>query len=239
MNYTIDYLWEQGARMENEDSLAIMQLTVGHTPAIFALVADGIGGMDGGELASGIIANRLKCAFERASYNVNTFTLKSLRKILTRELYSCHADLTAYSKRYGTPLGSTCSLICLIGRKGFLLHIGDSHIYSSARHHLNQSRNQHLTLLSRDHSNKKGHLTRCIGHGTYHGLQHCSLHLKANDILLLCTDGFYRRMTDDIINLPKYLTLFPQDTCLKHLHTLATRRGESDNAGAILIQLSK
>lgn len=240
MKYLTEYLWEQGNRFENEDSIAILQVTAGNTPALLAVVADGIGGLSHGELASAVVTNRLRCAFENLSYQPENFNLKTLKHIFKRELYSCHKDLLQYGVRHESPLGTAVSLVCIVNTRGFLLHTGDSRIYKFTAAslvsalHINPARR-----LSRDHIDKSGRLTSCIGYGKKLQLHSKSIQINSLHSLLICSDGFYRRIQPEIIRFPSLIKLYPGNQFLNTLYSLAVKRGETDNASAILIQFTK
>ena len=240
MKYITEYLWEQGDRYENEDSIAILQLNVGKTPAILAIVADGIGGFSNGELASAVVTNRLRCAFENSSYNPDNFNIRTLKHILKRELYSCHRELLEYGSQKSCPLGTTISLVCIIKSQGFLINTGDSRIYRfpSGRFHSFLSGSS-VRQLTNDNTNDTGRLTSCIGHGQKMQLCYRKFHIRQGDTFLVCSDGFYRRIQPEINNFSHLLKLYPQNHFLNCLYSLAIKRGETDNASAITIQVTK
>ena len=229
MHYYTHYIWEQGSRTTNEDSLTIMQLNIQNRPALLAIIADGIGGMLNGEDASGIVTNRLKCAFETASYNPATFRLSLLKKTFLREVSACHHDLLKYSAASGHKMGTTLCLICIIGNRGLIMHIGDSRIYSLSPYR----------QLTSDHTDGLRRLTKCIGYGNYQRPTIRYIHTTPGRKYLLCSDGFYRRLTDAIPSLNTSHKRNDYYDQLKYLYSLATCRGEKDNISAILIECKK
>ena len=71
--------------MVNEDSLTVFGATKAGRDYLLAAVADGIGGLCSGEIASGHITYRLKLAFEMAISRHSVIDSdKLLRIILTR-----------------------------------------------------------------------------------------------------------------------------------------------------------
>lgn len=191
MHYITSYLWEQGARPDNQDSLSILNLTIGHTPYLFATVADGIGGLSKGSTASAVLVHNLKCAFEEASHLSHPPSRSNLKHLILRELYRTHLHLLEYGRQHDLELGTTCSLVCIAGTHGFAIHIGDSHIYH--RHHrLFPNPLRRTTTYGPDHIDSSGHLTRCIGHGSFHRIHCYNFTMHTGDSLVLCTDGYYR-----------------------------------------------
>ena len=229
MKYEINHLWETGSRPRNEDSIGIMQLEINRTPVIFAAVADGIGGLSKGEDASGILINSLRCAFEEATNSQATCNLQFIKRRFNREFYSVHRTLLAYGKESNIRLGTTCSLICIIGSKGFILHIGDSRIYIS------EKRTNNLNQITHDDINSSKQLLKCIGHGSFNSPAYIPFKLNPDSVILLASDGFYKRLNNEIISIPSFLKADSGSDCLRYLNSLSRHRGEGDNSSAILI----
>lgn len=189
MNYSTTHLWTRGERITNEDSLAIMSITINHRQYLFAVVADGIGGLNDGENASCYVTSRLKTCFEDSTRQMHRITMRRLRTILRKELYCCHQTLLTYSELHKYRTGTTCSIVCMCNRHGFILHVGDSRIY--------RLRRQRLRQYTTDQQDSRHRLIRCIGCGTFHRIDAFHIHLFRHDSILLCTDGFYRPGSTD------------------------------------------
>jgi len=225
-------LWEQGKRVENEDSIAVMNITADRHPLIMAVVADGIGGLNRGEVASSMVTYSLKTAFEQATRHYRCLNLRSLRSTMLRELYKCHLNLVSLGEREGIKLGTTLSLIVLMGKRGFLISVGDSHIYRI------NGEGRDNSLLTRDYvSNNR--LTRCIGTGEYYRPQTKKIRIKDGMYYLLCTDGFYRRNTIELLTVDsETVSIYSMDAWLKRMHNRAVSRGEKDNSSAVIIGIT-
>ena len=59
MQFISEVYWDRGAREVNEDSLSLQQVSIRGKKVVFALVCDGIGGLEQGETASGFVAERM------------------------------------------------------------------------------------------------------------------------------------------------------------------------------------
>lgn len=190
MRYVTAHIWEKGQREINEDSVAILNLALNNKSMLLAVVADGIGGMEKGEVAASEITLRLKLAFEKAVTKYGKIKgIAYFKNHLLKEIYCCHKRILEYGKKEGIKLGTTCSLICLMDKKGFLIHLGDSRIY--------KRRGESLKLLTKDDVNLEGQLTKCVGAGKYRGIYYKKVKLKANEEFLICTDGFYKNNGDN------------------------------------------
>ena len=157
MKFTTAYLWETGGRMVNEDSLTVFGATKAGRDYLLAAVADGIGGLCSGEIASGHITYRLKIAFEMAISRHSVIDSDKLLRIILRELYSCHRDLLKLGRLENTSYGTTVSALIVKDRRAYCISIGDSRIYRYNRllHGACQ--------IGRNHVDLRGRLTRCIG----------------------------------------------------------------------------
>jgi serine/threonine protein phosphatase PrpC len=229
IEYETAYVWEKGRRATNEDSIALMDLYSGRTHLIFAALADGIGGLSHGEYASSLVIKRLKDSFEDLSRRDLSHTANVRRlfyRSFLRVLYSCHNELIRLSEYKDTALGTTLSLICIADDRGFSINIGDSRLYQISPGHVN--------LLSRDDTDKRGRLTRCIGRGTY-GRKHSSeIRIHSGDTFILCSDGFYRLGESEFTGLSHPLADSLINICSHNLS-----KGERDNLSAIAIRAHK
>lgn len=187
---------------------------VGVTGHLF-VVADGMGGMSGGEVASGL-------AVETISWYVAKtmpwfYRYQDGREVdLERELR--HAvqvtqdtvkDAAAHS-RYRR-MGTTLTLACLLWPRVYVVHAGDSRCYVRRGDKLIRMTTDHtlaqkavdegvLTASQAEAAGLGNSLWNCIGAGQKEvtpELYHTTL--KPGDELLLCTDGLTRRLTDDAI----------------------------------------
>lgn len=185
MEYTVDYIWDKGSRSINEDSLAILSLTLGRTPFLFAVVADGIGGLSEGENASSYLVNQLRNSVWNYTRSAHRINLRQLHKLIERELFRAHHAISSYGVNKGINLGTTVSLICLHNAMGFILHTGDCRISSGGK------------TLTNSHTDNKGRLIRCIGAGHYFFPQHKKLKIKKGEQIILSSDGYYLNNSGD------------------------------------------
>ena len=229
MKYRTATIWEQGGRKENEDSISLLNVKVGNKPMLIACIADGIGSLDHSEIASSMVTYAVKDAFEEIIRSKPDVTLKQIQKRIYRVLYTCHKDIRAKSMRLNIRMGTTCSVVCLVGNRGFFISIGDSRVYIMRRH-AKSSR-----LVSRDDT-RRGALNTCIGLGRYKRIRGKRFCLLRGDSVLICTDGFYKRQERDILSRNAYESEGQPDDWLKSQTEKVIKRGEKDNISAIVIR---
>ncbi len=234
--YSTAYIWDRGGRPVNEDSIAITDLYSDSDRMLLAVVADGIGGLKRGDYASSYVTYRLKSSFEDMSRRAGPVSHDRMLRNLKKTLCSCHRYLSSLVSDGGEGLGTTVTLLLLTGREGSVIRVGDSHLY-----HIRHD----PVLIGRDHTDGYGRLTRCIGHGSYHRVAHQRLRVKRGDIILLCSDGFYKRGESKLTSFKNIPAKDHQSitdrltSTLNDIRSYVTDMGEKDNISAIAIHIGK
>ena len=131
-------------RRINQDSLCIVQADSFRGRIIMALICDGMGGEESGEIASKAAVdmmrkwflNRLpvlckkKRIFEPGNYFLCREILSDVKKIITE----LNGNLCVYGAEKGIRCGTTLSLIIIFGNGDYVTaHTGDSRIYRIKR----------------------------------------------------------------------------------------------------------
>ena len=244
--------WEYAAltdvgrvRRNNEDAVAV-------DPAFgLALLADGMGGYAGGEVASGMAIALLQARIGR--WLVHTGPLpaaRAVRRTLQLGVEEANEAIleagTANPQLHG--MGTTLVLAVFGGRRAIVGHIGDSRCY--------RLRSGMLELLTRDHSMLQEQLdaglitteeaalsphrnlvTRALG--IEHGVQ-LEMHehdAQDGDLFLLCSDGL-----SELVPVEQLFTLLIQSDNLGQkaalLVTAANDNGGRDNISVVLAKAS-
>ena len=228
-------------REENEDSFF-----ADPEPAVF-LVSDGMGGHQGGALASGIISEDLPVMVENALDRLRVGTTRAIMSLLKRAIaeQSRQLQLEATSEAGFKDMGATLVIALLKNGRCFVANIGDSRAY--------RLRKGRLTQLTRDHSvvsdliekgriepeealahEASGQLTRYVGMETKARSHVRSFGLKKADRILLCTDGLTDMLADKKIASVLKAETDPHAAC-KALVVAANQAGGHDNVTALII----
>ncbi len=247
------------AGKNNEDRFAVASFVASErdgTPILFAVLADGIGGHRGGEVAAELAVNHI---VQSAAGNNGRFSRYTIEEAI-REASDAIAAHSA-SKEELKGMGATCAIAWIIGDKLHTAYVGDSRIYL-----IRGGRIQQLTI---DHTwvqeaIEKGILTPEMArqHPNVHVIRRYlgspvppdpdfrlnlfddddgvraennqGARLLPNDILLLCSDG----LTDLVWN-DEILEVIRSKPNLKEacraLIELANQRGGHDNITVVLI----
>jgi serine/threonine protein phosphatase PrpC len=205
-------------------------------------VADGMGGHQSGDLASGMIVNALRDvpAPERLSELVDLVDdrIIEVNRRLREEAASRGADQM---------IGSTVVALLARGRHGVCLWAGDSRLY--------RLRDGVMQQLSRDHSqveemialgevlreDAESHpfanvITRAVGASDELIVDVDLLELRPGDVYLLCSDGLFKELRESEIAV--MLGQGGPETCTRNLISLALERGSRDNVTVVVVQIS-
>lgn len=207
-----------------------------------AVVADGMGGYEGGAIASGIAVDVVRAQYMNSQY-------EQTEKALLEAMNAAHEAIVTFAREHPevADMGTTCTAVVLRHDHLYFVHVGDSRLYLI--------RNSEITRLSQDHTvtNRligQGQLTpeEAPLHPEYHVLtaalgMHGSLTIQcletplpilANDVLLLCTDGLHDVVKDE--ELRDAALSYPAGTACRKLVEQAKSRGGLDN---ITLQILK
>lgn len=234
-----------GQREEQEDSFAVLNaadLARLSSQGLFALVADGMGGMEGGKQASEWAAG----------FFVQLFRERDPRKDVPEWFYqSVHAISDSVYRQFGGRSGTTLAAIHLLEGRLYWASVGDSAIYLARdggvfqlnREHtcLNQLYLQELERAVIDKARAENdedarRLTSFVGIDqlTEVDLNLRPMALQRGDALLLCSDGISGVLTPP--ELMEAMTLAPKEGAelLEHMVLEKGVPGQ-DNYTGILI----
>ncbi len=203
------------------------------------LVADGMGGHDAGEVASGAIVEHM------GTIGIASSAADQHARFVDR-LTKANRQLQAYSEqRNGATVGST--IVALLAYEGqyTCLWMGDARIYQIRRGKLRQ--------LSRDHSEvqelvesgvltkeearnwpRRNVITRAVGVQPELNLDAVYGAMEDNDTYLLCSDGLTAHCTDEDI-LEAVSGRRAKEAC-EILLDLTLSRGGTDNVTIVIVQ---
>lgn len=232
-------------RALNEDAVAV------NVDYGFAVVADGMGGHNAGDIASRIAVNTLN---ERLPVKIQHFRAgaRQPRPHQFAEQLIGEANRAIYTTALGHAdcqgMGTTLALWLLHGEHAALLHIGDSRIY--------RLRNGQLQQLTRDDSllrdqvesglisaaeaatsHNRHFVTRALGLGLQAAVHIHEEVVRAGDLYLLCSDGLTEMVQDSDIELILDQLKTNLELTAHHLIQLANDYGGTDNISVALVRV--
>jgi serine/threonine protein phosphatase PrpC len=232
-----------------QSSLTQPEVLLGDQLGHLLVVADGMGGHRGGEVASAmavmgienLLLNTIGWLFRLRGDGV----LSELRDALKTTDRWVEEAADRQPELQG--MGTTITLAYMTGRSLYVAHVGDSRCYLL--------RNGHIAQLTRDHTlvdkmvsdglltpeqaathAMSNIVTNAVGGGS-HGVQP-EVHkhaLTGDDVIILCTDGLYQHVSDEEIGAAVTEETSPADAC-QRLVALANARGGTDNITALVVR---
>ena len=224
------------------------------------LVADGMGGVAGGELASKMAADtfltRIHAFLQDDDVTLpfeierNNGYIPSLMKYAIEE-----ANATVYQYGMNDPsmkgMGTTFTAVIPYNGTLYVGHIGDSRLYRIRGHEITQLSEDHtlvqqlvnqgqITPQEARHHPKKNVITRSLGPKSKIKIDIFSESLMPGDIYLLCSDGLYGMVQEEEFS-NQLLALEGNDLegIGKQLINLANEGGGKDNITLVLFRIEE
>ena len=214
------------------------------------VVADGIGGAEGGELASRLaISTLVNLVLQVPDWIllVDDTRAQETMKRAARYYRRVDAEIArrASEDRTLSGMGTTMTLAYSLGADLFVVQVGDSRAYLHRKGELQRLTRDHTlvqTLVDLGQITPAGAashplrhiLTQALGgHGKDLKAEVQRLQLADGDCLLLCTDGLTEMVTDDLIASVLQRNGRAEEDC-RTLVGLALQRGGRDNVTVIV-----
>ena len=229
-------------RENNQDALEYGTLG---TTAQYAVVCDGMGGANGGNIASKIAVEVIGSRI-RDGFNENMGP-GSVERLLESAMATANIGVYDRAQQQSELIGMGTTVVAAItcGKTAYISHVGDSRLYLM--------RNGQLSVITRDHSvvqgliesgqiteeearshPRKNYITRAIGVVAEESGEYDELELESGDRLLLCTDGLTNEVPADAM---AELLKKPADEALEALIRAALDNGGADNTTAVLMDI--
>lgn len=225
-------------REHNEDNHGEFTFPDG---ALLLVVADGMGGHEGGEIASQI-------AVEAIGHIVRHSPATDPRERLHNGFLVAHQRVVTQAEKVGKKgMGTTAVAVHVKGDEAYVAHVGDSRCYLVRKggvvwvttDHTRVQKMVSMGILSAaeaKHHPDANIVTRAIGHGASPDgdgpalvpeIQKEPLILQSGDVLVLCSDGLYDDVTD--AEIAAMATGEDLKQAAEDLIDLANQRGGHDN----------
>ncbi len=232
-------------RLQNEDNYGIRQ---NYDSFILAVVADGMGGMDQGEIASKLAVE----TFMDAHIPPDITTPENRADWLISLIERANERVSAEVRNGGT----TLSIVLAVGRELNIAHVGDSRIFLARKNILCQLSEDHsmvamlLASGAIEYEESLNHPQRNIilksigskpklSHGYVQDLskfgEDLSLTLEDGDTLILCSDGVWDLIP--VHELPEVFESSPHlQGAVDNIIERVLERGANDNATIIALK---
>jgi protein phosphatase len=230
---------DQGLRRLNNEDTILVDENQG-----ICLVADGIGGNAGGEIASRLFSQTAENAFSGVPFQ------EELRYQILQKVFA-DANETIFNYAQSHPgcdgMGCTAEMLVLNDDRFMLGHIGDSRTYRLRDGEIKQLTLDHtlvkqqldqglITQEEAKHHSFKNVILRAVGIQQNPSLDVLRGNVYPGDMFLLCSDGLTDMVEDDFIKNH----LISEKGIREKVDGLiqeANARGGKDNISAILVQI--
>lgn len=209
-----------------------------------AVVADGMGGAEGGEIASRLAAHAVRDSYAAAAAADPEANLIAG--------FSAAQDAIAGCSRERPELrgmGTTCTAVAIVGRKAYFAHVGDSRLYLLHGGSIFQLTHDHtavnrlveagvITPEEAANHPEQHVLTRALGANSELAtdVAQAPIPLEAGDVLVLCTDGLWNMVSNE--ELHSVIRNTNLQTACRRLIELAKQRHGTDNITVQLLKLN-
>ena len=239
-------------REHNEDTIAA-------DPDVGLLVlADGMGGYNAGEVASGIavktITNLVREGLAREDLSsVDRGTGLSRPSIVLRDAITRANKIiyqTARSQAECEGMGTTVVAALFYDNRISIAHVGDSRLYRQRGSQISQVTMDHSLLQElvdrgfyspeeAQRAANKNYVTRALGVEPQVEVEVQEHPVDKGDIFILCSDGLSDMVEDEDIRLTISTFGANLDTVAKQLIQLANENGGRDNVSVVLAQANE
>ncbi len=234
MLFDVDSYTNLGDRECNEDSVYLGENGTGER---LFIVADGLGGHGGGDIASDIVVKTLAKRFRNGGFDIK------------EAIDTANADILVFQKEAMKKCKSTIAAVYIKDDELIAAHVGDSRIYAFADGQIVYQSQDHsasqlaVTLGEITPDQIRGHsdrniLTKALGAAESVKADIDSIPAADIDAVLLCTDGFWECVTEDDMLFALSTTESAGDWLVKMIAVQrnAAVNGDKDNNSAVVLR---
>ena len=236
-------------RSHNEDSISSV------VDKGLVVLADGMGGYNAGEVASGmattVITTELQQILENVSpHEVGPNGQKAAQKMLQEQVVKANTSIyqASQSQPQYAGMGTTLVVALFYDNKMMTAHIGDSRLYRQRGDEFSQVTKDHSLLqeqmdagmLTKEQaklSSNKNLVTRALGIDPAVEAEIHEYDTLPGDIYLLCSDGLSDMVNDEDIGMALSTLGANLNLAAQQLVQMANDNGGRDNVSVILIKI--
>ena len=239
-------------RSHNEDSIASDQ------ERGLVVLADGMGGYNAGEVASGMATTVLVTELQQSLKQKQPFEIdeqsgQPFAQTLLREQIA-KANTSIYQAAQSQPqyagMGTTLVVALFYDNRMTVAHIGDSRLYRMRGEDFRQITKDHsllqeqidsgmITQQQARLSQNKNLVTRALGIDPVVEAEIHDYETLPDDVYLLCSDGLCDMVSDEDIGMTLQTLSANLRLCAQQLVQMANDNGGRDNISVILVRVRK
>lgn len=201
----------------NQDSLTVKVANTPYGEAAVAVLCDGMGGLEQGEIASAVVVRAYEqwflrmfpLALDESHGKIDVWWIQNNWESIAND---CNARILDYSRERKTTMGTTLTVLLLFGGNFYISHIGDCRVY-----HMTDFGEQmkqvttdqtyverevalgHMTPEQAKNDSRRNVLLQCIGTVRQVEPDFIVGQYQSGDSFLLCSDGFRHQLLEQEI----------------------------------------
>lgn len=240
-------------RSVNQDSVFALTSTLPRESSDVSMglfiVADGMGGHSGGEIASRMaITTAVRYVLAELVIPALTDSVtEALQPLIIAAVQEANRAIWEHAQAIGSDMGTTCTVALLLGQALYIGHVGDSRAYLGTPTGLRLITNDHSTVgrliqlgqLDPDEAREhplRSQLYRTVGQHPDVLVDFIYQPIGDATHLLMCSDGLWSMLDEEVLLDVLEQTIWPQDAC-RELIARANLAGGEDNIGAVVVTL--
>jgi len=231
-------------RSGNQDAVFASETPVGPLPNLFA-VADGMGGHNGGEIASQMALSQFSAHLQTLGSYAPSLPTDSFLDHMAEAVQAANQHVFAYALENPqlSGMGTTLTACACFNNTCAVVHVGDSRLYAVTPAGLVQQTHDHSFVaellktgqISQEEAMvhpKRNVITRALGTAATLQVDAAVFPFPADGFVLLCSDGLYNMLT----NNEMLRILLAEENPVRTLISAANERGGTDNISAIVVR---
>lgn len=238
----------------NQDSLLVLKGEYEKGEAVLAVICDGMGGLEKGELASQEVVGKFSLWFQETFSQIKEQEEEEFEDNLYESwenlLQNVHRQIRQYGKDNGIKIGTTVTAFLLMQERYYVTHIGDCRLYELKEELSCLTADQTLASLESmggsheagKHGSKKASSILIQGLGASEKIRpvYHSGSIKEEAVYLLCSDGFRHKISErELLEEFSPENLATEEQMSKKGKSVTEElmeRGEMDNISVILVR---
>lgn len=236
-------------RSNNEDAVMF-------NPSLgLVVLADGMGGHNAGEVASGIAIAMLGTGLDQAlaaGAAGNSFDQSAIHHLLQQHIVATNTSIyqAAQSQPQYSGMGTTLVMALFHDNRMTVAHIGDSRLYRCRGDEFIQVTRDHsllqeqidsgaITAEDARYSQNKNLVTRALGVDSVVEPEIHDYDVEVGDIYLFCSDGLNDMVEDEEIAMTLQMLSANLELCATQLVQMANDNGGRDNVSVIVVKVKQ
>lgn len=252
MNFLTAYHTDVGLTKEtNQDSICIKLAKTNIGNVLMAIICDGMGGLEKGELASATVIRRFGYWFDNElPMMVADFKMDRVKYSFDNMISELNEKIAMYGKERSVSLGTTLTVMFFAQDEYMIAHVGDSRAYEISNDVIvltedqtvvgREVRRGRMTMEQAKTDPRRNVLLQCIGASSTVVPDYIKDTTKKGAVYMLCSDGFRHVISNEEMYMALNPNVCTSEDAMKmqavQLVELNKQRKERDNISVIVIK---